>query len=122
MKYRRFVERALLLVVSLGSVYFVAFTAYSDFKSTRQRALFYQLQILRMGVNIHQLVLHNNPANLLEVVTKTYRLRDEPVDRKFVEGIAIDTHGRIFDPFGNPYFYDPVTGWVRSTTSGYEFW
>lgn len=26
------------------------------------------------------------------------------------------------DPFGNPYHYDPKTGWVSSETEGYHCW
>ena len=122
MKYRRLIERFALLLMSLGAVYFVAYTAYSDLRSTRQRALFYQLQILRMGVNIYQLVDHSNPLTLKDLATKTYRLPGDVEQKRYIEGLLVDDKGRIFDPFGSPYFYDPLTAWVRSTTVGYEFW
>lgn len=122
MRYGRTIERVFLLVVAVGAVYFVAYTVYSDFRATKEVTLFYQLQILRMGVNIYQLVDHRNPANLGDMVTKTYQLPGDVSEKRFVEGIAADSDGRIFDPFGNPYSYDPISGWVRSVTSGYEFW
>lgn len=122
MKRGLLIERIFLLLMSIGAVYFVAYTAYSDFKATKQRTLYYQLQILRMGANIYQLVNHKNPASFEDLVAKTYQLPGDAVQKHFVEGIAADANGRIFDPFGNPYFYDPITGWVRSTSSGYEFW
>ena len=121
-KFASSIEGMALLVISVGAVYFVAYTVYSDFKATKQRTLFYQLQILRMGVNIYQLLNHRNPGNLDELVTKTFRLPGDLNERRFVDGIAVDPDGRVFDPFGNPFFYDPLSGWVRSTTNNYEFW
>lgn len=122
MKRNHLAERIFLFIVAIGAVYFVAYTTYSDFRATKQRTLYYQLQILRMGVNIHQLVEHRNPTALEDLVTRTYQLPGDSVQRRFVEGFAADANGQIFDPFGNPYFYDRITGWVRSIASGYEFW
>lgn len=111
-----------LFIVAIGAVYFVAYTTYSDFKATKQRTLYYQLQILRMGINIYQLVEHRDPTALEDLVKKSYQLPGDLAQKRFVEVVAADANGQIFDPFGNPYFYDPITGWVRSTSSGYEFW
>jgi hypothetical protein len=122
MRHGRYVEKVILLLLAVGAVYFVAFTVYSDFKSTKERTLYYQLQILRMGVNIFQLVNHRNPRSLGDLLTRTYELPSDASDRHFVNGVILDPSGRVFDPFGNPYFYDPITGWVRSVSSGYEFW
>lgn len=122
MKHGRFIERLFLLLISIGAVYFVAYTVYSDLRATKQRTLYYQLQILRMGVNIYQLVNHRNPLSIEDLFTRTYQLPGNPSQRHFVEGIAAEANGRILDPFNNSFFYDPMTGWIRSTTSGYEFW
>ena len=30
--------------------------------------------------------------------------------------------GRAIDPFGNPYVYEPESGWVSSSSVGFERW
>lgn len=122
MRLRRGMERAILFVVSFSAICFVTFSVYSDHKVYRQRTLFYQLQILRMGVNIYQLMHYENPKTLKDLLEMTYSFPGDRTERRYVEGITTDGEKNLIDPFGNLYQYDKLTGWVRSTTAGYEFW
>jgi hypothetical protein len=41
---------------------------------------------------------------------------------KYIEGMAVDNESNLLDTFGAPYRYESKTGWVRSSTKGYESW
>ena len=122
MNQKHIFERVILLIISIGALCFVGVTVYPQFKTTKQRMLFYQLQTLRMGVNIYQFVNHKNPESLQEIIVKNYKMPNEPVERPFIAGFVADSVGHVFDPFGNPYKYDSKTGWVKSVTRGCELW
>ncbi len=78
-----------------------------------------QLSIIRTGVLLYRVTHHNNPASLQELFSKTFNWGDG--ERRFVD-LSIQQGEKFLDPFGNAYYYDGKSGWVRSATTGYEFW
>lgn len=119
---RKWFERLLvaLLIVVVGVL--VSSNVYYQNKSGKQRTLFYQLQILRSSINLYKLINLKNPENLEALATEIYKFPGEGLTRRYIENAPIDKNGNVVDPFGNKYYYDARTGWVRSSTSGYEFW
>lgn len=60
----------------------------------KERLLILELETLRNRVMAHMLTTREIPENM-----------------EF-----------FHDPFGNPYRYNPETGWVSSQTEGYDYW
>lgn len=119
---RKWFEHVLvvLLVVVVG--FLVASNLYYQDRSGKQKMLFYQLQILRSSINLYKFINANNPANLEVLAVGIYKFPGEELARKYIENAPIDKDGKVVDPFGESYYYDAQTGWLRSSSSGYEFW
>lgn len=119
---RKWFEHVLvvLLVVVVG--FLVASNLYYQDRSGKQKMLFYQLQILRSSINLYKFINGTSPANLEAVATSIYKFPGEELARRYIENAPIDKDGKVVDPFGKPYYYDGHTGWLRSSSSGYEFW
>lgn len=101
--------------IVLGNIYF-------ERKLDRQKSLFFQLQILRSGIQTYKLVHGRYPPSLEALATGTFRFPGEDVGRRYVENLPLEKEGKVADPFKKPYRYDPFRGWVNSDTDGYEFW
>lgn len=113
----------LLVLVLVGSVAgLMGASSYYEYKSNQQKSLLYQLQILRNTLNLYKLVTKSNPESLAELATGSYTFPGEEVARPYIQNAPIDKEGRVVDPFGSEYEYDSETGWIRSSTTGYEFW
>jgi len=119
---RRWFEKLLVVVLVLVVAFLAVSNVYYQNKSGKQRTMFYQLQILRSSINLYKLINNRNPQSLESVVTEVYKFPGEDLARRYVENAPIDEKGDVVDPFGKAYYYDVKTGWVRSSTSGYEFW
>lgn len=115
-------ENVLLVVVFLAILGFLAHSYFLEQKVYKQKALQYQLIIMRQGIMMFNMVERRYPTSLIELAASTYRLPGEKVNRRYVERFPIDKDGGILDPFGSPYTYDAKMGWVRSSTPGYEYW
>jgi len=95
---------------------------YYQNKSNKQKAMFYQLQILRSSINLYKLINGRNPSNLEILANGAYKFPGEELARRYIENAPIDKDGIVVDPFERPYYYDAQTGWIRSASKGYEFW
>ena len=108
---------AAIVVISVS----LAAALYAGRAKVRKGHLLVQeLSMLRNGIQIYQLVNRKNPSSLAELVEGTYESESEP--RRYVGPLPTDSAGRLIDPFGNPYAYDPQTAWVSSKTEGFERW
>ena len=119
---RNQLEQIVFIVVVLVVAFLVGASIYYQRQEARQRALFYQLQIIRSAVNLYKIVEKRNPANLTELARGIYKFAGDRETRKFMTNVPFGKEGGLVDPFGNKYFYDYKTGWVRSSTHGYEMW
>lgn len=115
-------ENAVLIVIVLVTVGLMAASVRFERLVGNQKLMFYQLQALRTSVNLFKAITKRNPINLVELATSEYSFEGESASHRYLEVPPTDKKGEIVDPFGHPYFYDSGTGWVRSSTSGYEFW
>lgn len=89
-------------------------------KVRKGHLLMQELSMLRNGIQIYQLVNRQNPSSLAEMESSTYGSGSE--SRRYVEPLPKNSEGRLIDPFGNPYLYDPKSAWVHSQTKGFERW
>ena len=119
---RKWFEQAVVFFL----VFIVGFLAVSNIyyqnKSGKQKAMFYQLQILRSAINLYKFINSRNPPDLGVLAGGVYKFPQEELARRYVENAPIDKNGIVVDPFGKPYYYDAETGWIRSLSKGYEFW
>jgi len=104
---------------------------YSSSRDIKETALRIELSNLRGAINFFVLLEKRLPASLAELAEKKAVISKKAVEGadyevafegRFVEGMTVDAQGRIADPFGNPYGYDPKTGRVRPSTGSYEDW
>ena len=119
---RKWWENVLFVVVFIGMLGFVANSYVLEQKAYKQRALYYQLMILRQGINLFTIMEKKMPQNLVELAVGKFKLPGDDASHRYVERFPMAPDGQVLDPFGNPYKYDPKLGWVMSMTPGYEFW
>lgn len=119
---KRFYERCVLVAIALLTIAIMAVSIYYERQLSNQKAMFYQLQAIRTSVNLFKAINKDSVKDLATLAQEEYVFPNEEMPRRYLTGANIDSKGRILDPFGNAYFYDVMTGWVRSTTPGYEFW
>lgn len=91
-------------------------------KLEKEKALHNQLQVLRTAVLLYKSVNKANPTNLEILANGVFQLPDETLTRRYIEHPPTLSNGNLLDPFDNAYSYDVKNGWIKSTTSGYEFW
>lgn len=116
-------ERLFFVVAAIVAVGVMAATIRFEVRMAKQKTLFYQLQALRTSVNLFKSIVERNPASFGELVEGEFSFPGEGFRRRYVEEVPDrDDKGDLVDPFGNPYVYNPGTGWLRSSTWGYELW
>lgn len=115
-------EYLILVVVVLTVATLVSANIYFQRQNNRQKALYYELQMLRSGINLFKVVEKRNPRNLNELAHGTYQFPGEMETKKYLYNVPFNTEGKLVDPFDNEFLYDYKTGWIRSSTEGYEIW
>jgi hypothetical protein len=116
----------------VGFFIFIAFDRYvSTIKPVQETALMIELSNLRKAVNFYAMLNSRLPPSLKELLNKKAAVAKSDIEGKdykiqivgnYVESMTTDLGGHPLDPFGNRYNYDPKTGKVWSSTSGYEKW
>lgn len=119
---RNFLEQLILVLVMVVVASLVGVNVYYQRQDTKQRALTYELQIIRSSINLFKIVEKRNPRNLKELAAAVYTFPGDRETKKFLINVPFDNDGSLVDPFGNSFFYDANAGWVRSGTPGYEMW
>lgn len=117
-KFEYVVIVAIVLVVAM----LVGANIYFQRQESRQKALYYELQMIRSGINLFKVVENRNPKNLAELARDVYQFPGDKETRKYLTNVPFNDKGELVDPFGNGFIYDYKTGWIRSSTSGYEMW
>lgn len=115
-------ENILFVIVFVGMLAFILNSYVLEQKAYKQRALYYQLMLLRQGVNLFTIMEKRFPASLVELGAGSFKIEGNGVTHRYVDHFPITPDGKVVDPFGNAYKYDQKLGWVMSTTPGYEFW
>ncbi len=119
---RNYIEYFVIVAVVAVVVCLVGANIYYQRLDTRQKALYYELQMIRSGINLFKVVNNSNPKNLAELAKGVYNFPGDAETRKFLTNVPFDKMGNMIDPFGNNFVYDFSTGWIRSSTTGYEMW
>ena len=91
-------------------------------RQARQQALHEELKLLRTGEILYASINGRIPENLEDLTDEGFCLPGDEADRRFVERPPRIAEGMFVDPFGNPYRFEQASGWIKSTTPGYEFW
>lgn len=119
---RNSLEYLLIIAVVLVVGFLVGANIYYQRLDAKQKALYYELQMIRGGINLFKIVQERNPRNLTELAQGVYKFPGEMETKKYLTNVPFGKDGEMIDPFGNPFFYDYKTAWLRSSTSGYEMW
>ena len=119
---RKWFEQLVIVMLVVVVGFLVISNVYYQNKAGKQKMLFYQLQILRTSINLYKFINGKNPEDLELLATEFYKFPGEEITRKYIDNAPINKAGNIVDPFGKEYYYDSKVGWIRSLTSGYEFW
>lgn len=117
-----------LLITSLVGILLVF--AVSNFLSsvrlTREAALRIELSNIRTSIILYVTLNRRYPESLSVMVREGYTLPTGSgsglIKYKYIEGMAVDKDGNLLDTFGAPFTYESKTGWVKSSTKGYESW
>jgi len=119
---RKTFESSILVAIAVVTFGIMLISLRYEGKLNNQKTLFYQIQAIRTAINLYKAINRTNPPTLIALVTETYTFPDEERHRTYLEGASLGDSGSFSDPFGNPYTYDADSGWVHSSTKGYEFW
>lgn len=79
-----------------------------------------ELANLRAAILLYHRLNRATPPDLAALVSTNYEIGESK--QPYLERLPADSGGELRDPFGGAYRYDPKTGWVSSTTRGYERW
>ena len=115
-----------LLITSLVGILLVI--AISNFLTSvrlvREVALRSELGNIRTAVILYITLNRRYPASLRDMVREGYTLPTGSglIKYKYIEGMAVDKDGNLLDTFGAPFTYESETGWVKSSSKGYESW
>ena len=115
-------ERIALILVAVVTIVLMVASLRFERHMANQRLLYYQLLAVRTSVNLFKALNKKNPDTLEELVSAEYAFEGEDMQRRYLETLPTNQKGIMVDPFGNPYNYDRASGWVKSSTSGYEYW
>lgn len=119
---RKHIERLALVAIALLTIGVVGTSIHYEREVGRQKALFYQLQLIRTAIQLYKSIRHVNPRSLEVLVQEEYQFPEESIRRHYIE-YPPEEKGNVFvDPFGTPYVYDPDLAWVSSNTPDYEYW
>lgn len=115
-----------LLITSLVGILLVI--AISNFLTSvrlvREVALRSELGNIRTAVILYITLNRRYPESLRDMIREGYTLPTGSglIKYKYIEGMAVDKDGNLLDTFGAPFTYESRTGWVKSSTKGYESW
>ncbi|MFA5811765.1 MAG: hypothetical protein WC956_05485 [bacterium] len=89
-------------------------------KVEKTSLLLSELGMLRSSLMTYRLVNHRNAQDLFQLANEKYEA--DGAEKPYIERLPMNDKGAVVDPFGNPYAYDPNSGWVSSSTPGFERW
>jgi hypothetical protein len=120
------------ILLSTGMTYY-----FKVIRLAREVALQAELANIRTAIVLFTTLNRRFPGSLKELVDEECLLPDEefsiaagPVSlekrtifkRSYLEPSSVDVQGRVLDPFGKPYRYDPQRGQVTPAHERYGRW
>ncbi|NQT94994.1 MAG: hypothetical protein HQ572_00945 [Candidatus Omnitrophica bacterium] len=91
----------------------------------RKTALKSELSNLRLAVFLYHMLYKEYPQNLEMLINRTYEIkanRAVPFKGTFIKNLKYAEEGKLKDPFGEIYLYNPYTGMINSQSKGYKDW
>lgn len=79
-----------------------------------------ELNMMRSALITYKIINRENAPSLVKLMESDYEAEGQRI--RYMERLPAAPDGALLDPFGNSYIYDPASGWVSSTTPGYERW
>ncbi|MBI4746442.1 MAG: type II secretion system protein [Deltaproteobacteria bacterium] len=116
---------ALLITSLLGILLVIAISNFlTSVRLTREAAMRIELSNIRTSIILYITLNRRYPESLSVMVREGYTLPtgSGPIKYKYIEGMAVDKDGNLLDTFGAPFSYESKTGWVKSSSKGYESW
>lgn len=129
---------ALAFTILAGIIIAVAASYYLQLiRLSREAALQSELRNIRTAVQLFTALNRRFPVNLEELIARRVILPTRemsvgvggvavetktPFTSTFLEARAIDGEGRLLDPFGKPYRYNPLSGLVNAGKDSYRNW
>jgi hypothetical protein len=95
---------------------------HSEEKHLEQMLLRQQLSQLRNAVVIYMAQNSRFPTDLKALAMATLPTPGGGAPQPLLQGIGTDKEGRLVDPMGYPYIYDPVSGMVSTTAPCCRIW
>jgi len=115
-----------LVVILMGLLAVVVMERYQrTLYEAQKTALKAELVNIRQALALYKALNGRYPASLRELLERRALAPYEAgilLSPRYLEHQAVDEQGRLLDPFGAPYIYDPATGTVRSSRRGFEGW
>lgn len=108
-----------VIVVALAVVLSAGLYA-GRMKIEKGNLLAQELAMFRSSLMLYKTINWKNAGSLEELELSQYEVGG--ASRPYLDKLPVSKDGRTVDPFGNPYSYNPATGWVSSTTPGYAYW
>jgi len=112
-----------IIAVVLVAAIVVAFGIYTKRDNLgKSKLLISELEGLRSAVQMYKTMNKANPPSLTALTKLNYSFEPGQAGKPYLNSSNITEKGDVLDPFGNPYKYDNRTGWIVSTSKGFEKW
>ncbi|MFH1829268.1 MAG: hypothetical protein ABH871_00630 [Pseudomonadota bacterium] len=115
-------ESIILLFVFITIFAFMIHGYFLEQTRYREKALHYELVLLRQAISTFDIIEKRKPISLVELALMTFQLPGDKIGKRYIDRIIINDRGEIIDPFGNPYIYNEENGWVSSSSEDYKQW
>ncbi|MFH1654323.1 MAG: hypothetical protein ABIE74_09775 [Pseudomonadota bacterium] len=110
-------------LVSLGIIFILAVVYGSliigNLNRFKELSLIYELRTLRFAVATFYLYNARAPNDFTELETAKHKMIG---GSEYYLPERMRKQGAVKDPFGHPYVYSPINGWINSTTKEYVEW
>lgn len=118
---RPFYESIIIGMVVALSLIMGASLTRARAKVEKDNLLINELSEIRTAIVAFKATVGSFPATLADLGSQTFDAGGGE-KRPYLEGLPMAPEGMWIDPFGNPYVYDPASGWVKSSSPGHERW
>ena len=112
-----------IIAVVLVAALVVAFGIYNKRDNLNKgKILISELENIRSAVRMYKTMNKANPPSLEALAKLNYSFEPGQPGKPYLSSGMFNSKGEALDPFGHPYKYDTKTGWVVSTSKGFEKW
>lgn len=119
---RRVKGLMILLVSALGLLGFMQWIRHSQEQHLQKIMLRQQLWQMRSALLLYNTQFGKMPSDLDALARATVKVSNAGSSMTLVENLRRDGKGRIVDPLGYPYRYDPRSGVIASSAPCCQHW